>query len=100
MTYRHYLISGRVQGVGYRNFVIRCADGLDLVGWVRNISDGRVEAVAGGEEAKLAEFEKELKRGPALSRVTTIKASICTNPEYITESFLKLDDALQAWEVP
>ncbi len=77
--------------------MIRQADNLELVGWVRNISDGRVEVIAGGDENKLSEFEKEIKRGPALSRVTMVKTSICSNPEYVTEAFLKLDDAIHAW---
>ena len=55
---KHYLISGRVQGVGFRAFTARHATELDLKGWVRNLNDGRVEAVATGPATVLEEFEK------------------------------------------
>ncbi len=48
----HYLIKGRVQGVGFRWFVHREAAALNLRGWVRNTEDGHVEVVAAGDEAR------------------------------------------------
>jgi acylphosphatase len=65
----HFLIQGRVQGVGFRWYVHREASELDLRGWVRNTEDGDVEVVASGEEADLAELRASLRRGPRGSRV-------------------------------
>jgi acylphosphatase len=65
----HFLIQGRVQGVGFRWYVHREASELDLRGWVRNTEDGDVEVVAHGGEADLAELRASLRRGPRGSRV-------------------------------
>lgn len=69
---RRYYVSGRVQGVGYRYFAQRAASHLRLGGWVRNLSDGRVEAYAWGSAAVLDEFEAKLREGPHASRVTEV----------------------------
>ncbi len=66
---RHYLVTGRVQGVGFRWFVHHEASELGLRGWVRNTDEGAVEVVAAGEEADLNELRASLKRGPRGSRV-------------------------------
>lgn len=67
---RHYIVvSGRVQGVGYRYFTMRAAGQFRLCGWVRNCADGRVELEAQGEEEDLRAFIAELRRGPYLARV-------------------------------
>jgi acylphosphatase len=68
----HFLIQGRVQGVGFRWFVHREASELDLRGWVRNTEDGDVEVVASGTNADLAELRASLRRGPRGSRVDRI----------------------------
>jgi acylphosphatase len=65
----HFLIQGRVQGVGFRWFVHREASELELRGWVRNTEDGEVEVVAAGSDADLAELRASLRRGPRGSRV-------------------------------
>jgi acylphosphatase len=65
----HFLIQGRVQGVGFRWFVHREASELDRRGWVRNTEDGDVEVVAHGTETDLAELRSSLRRGPRGSRV-------------------------------
>jgi acylphosphatase len=62
-TARRFLISGRVQGVGYRYFALREARALDLRGWVRNIADGSMEAYAAGEPP-LDTFKSRLLQGP------------------------------------
>lgn len=59
-----FLISGRVQGVGYRFFAEREASALGLRGYVRNLPDGRVEAYAIGEQAALIRFKGRLAKGP------------------------------------
>ncbi len=68
----HFLIQGRVQGVGFRWFVHREASELDLRGWVRNTEDGDVEVVASGHVEDLAELRASLRRGPRGSRVDRI----------------------------
>jgi acylphosphatase len=68
----HFLIKGRVQGVGFRWFVQREAGELELRGWVRNTEDGDVEVVATGEANDLAELRSSLHRGPRGSRVDRV----------------------------
>lgn len=69
LTARHFLISGRVQGVGFRYFVRECAGIEGLGGWVRNLADGRVEAVAEGDRDAVERFERRIRRGPPGARV-------------------------------
>ena len=57
-------IRGRVQGVGFRYFVVRRAMDLGLVGWVANAPDGRVRSVAEGPPPALDAFEAALRQGP------------------------------------
>jgi len=66
---RRFLVSGRVQGVGFRFFVETIAVREGLHGWVRNLPDGRVEAVAEGETSALERFERALQQGPRGARV-------------------------------
>jgi acylphosphatase len=68
----HFLIQGRVQGVGFRWFVQREAAELELRGWVRNTEDGDVEVVAAGEAGNLDELRVSLRRGPRGARVDRI----------------------------
>ena len=77
---KHYLISGRVQGVGYRRFTERTAQSLSLNGWVRNLLDGRVEVVAQGPANIFGEFEAEMKKGPAHGHVDTLVIRSLHNP--------------------
>ena len=65
----HFLIQGRVQGVGFRWYVQREAGQLDLRGWVRNTEEGEVEVVASGTAEVLAELRASLRRGPRGARV-------------------------------
>jgi acylphosphatase len=68
----HFLVQGRVQGVGFRWFVYREAGELELRGWVRNTEDGDVEVVAAGHDEDLDELRASLRRGPRGSRVDRI----------------------------
>jgi acylphosphatase len=68
----HFLIQGRVQGVGFRWFVHREASELELRGWVRNTEDGDVEVVATGSVEDLSELRASLKKGPRGSRVDRV----------------------------
>lgn len=70
---RRYLVSGMVQGVGFRYFVRRVAARLGLAGWVRNLEDGRVEALADGPVELLARFEGELRRGPSMAQIAGVE---------------------------
>jgi acylphosphatase len=72
MPIKRFLISGVVQGVGYRFFTRRAARNLGLAGYVRNLADGSVEAVARGNDEKLAALESVLRRGPSASRVDAV----------------------------
>lgn len=69
LTARRYLISGRVQGVGFRNFAQRAAAETGVSGWARNLDDGRVEVHANGSEHQLDEFESRLRSGPRFADV-------------------------------
>jgi len=61
---RKYVISGRVQGVGFRYFAERVATELGVTGWARNLGDGRVEVHANGTREQLDDFEGRLRMGP------------------------------------
>ncbi len=68
----HYMVKGRVQGVGFRWFVQREAAEIGLRGWVRNTEDGAVEIVAAGEPEDLAELKETLRKGSRGSRVDAV----------------------------
>ncbi|HZP99010.1 MAG TPA: acylphosphatase [Reyranella sp.] len=65
-------ITGRVQGVGYRDWVITTGRRLGLTGWVRNRTDGAVEALIVGEEGAVGRMIQACRRGPPLARVDEI----------------------------
>jgi len=68
----HVVIHGRVQGVGFRYFLLRRATALGLRGWVRNNDDGTVELVAEGPRPGLEELKRAAERGPRLARVAQV----------------------------
>ena len=65
-------ITGKVQGVGFRYFVLRQAQKLSIKGWVSNNSNGNVEALAQGEKEGLDHFIAKVKQGPTFSRVEDV----------------------------
>jgi acylphosphatase len=69
----HAMVEGKVQGVGYRLFVLRRAQQYDLTGWVMNLSDGKVEVTAEGEREKLDLFLDLIRTGPPMSSVRRIE---------------------------
>src|SRR5688500_5477817 len=73
MVRRHYLVSGRVQGVGFRYFTEKQANTLGLKGAVRNLEDGRVEIIAEGSAETLAAFEEQIATGPANAKVIALE---------------------------
>jgi acylphosphatase len=68
------VVEGRVQGVGYREFVRRAAARLHVTGWVRNRADGAVEAVLSGGAEEIEGLLREMRAGPPLSEVTDVQA--------------------------
>jgi acylphosphatase len=72
---RKYVVSGRVQGVGFRYFTERVANQLGLRGYVKNLWNGDVEAYAIGGEVQLEEFKRQLAEGPRMSRVQSVQQS-------------------------
>ena len=77
---RRFFISGLVQGVGFRFFTQRAAARHQVVGYVKNLPDGRVEALAEGEENAVKSFHNELLAGPSYSRVEEVE-EIVLEPE-------------------
>jgi len=70
---RHYIIHGRVQGVGFRYFAERYARAEGIHGWVCNLPDGRVEIHAEGEHESLERFEHHIGHGPPRARVDSVE---------------------------
>jgi acylphosphatase len=73
ITRVHLIVSGHVQGVGYRMFIHRVASGLDLSGWVRNLPDGTVEIDAQGNDRNIQALLERAWKGPSRSQVTRIR---------------------------
>ena len=92
MTQVHLLISGFVQGVGYREFVRSKARKLGLTGWVRNLSDNRVEVLAQGQENSLKKLISICEKGPFLADVKNI-AIEWQKPQQVFDSFEKKSTA-------
>lgn len=69
----HCYISGRVQGVWFRASTKEEADKLNLKGWVRNLSDGRVELIACGDQEKIKQLRAWLEHGPERAEVSHIE---------------------------
>jgi acylphosphatase len=70
---RRFLVSGRVQGVGFRFFAADAAQREGLAGSVRNLEDGRLEAIAEGEAESVVRFERALRQGPSRARVEHVR---------------------------
>jgi acylphosphatase len=69
----HGYVSGRVQGVSFRQYTSEQAERLDLDGWVRNLDDGRVELLFEGEEVAVNALAAWLEKGPKLAKVKTVE---------------------------
>lgn len=83
---KHCFISGNVQGVAFRYYTRREAVNLNLMGWVRNLSDGRVEVWVCGDETTVAKFCSWLSQGPAMAQVFDVQCqTVTTNSNF--ESF-------------
>ncbi|HEY3997304.1 MAG TPA: acylphosphatase [Candidatus Xenobia bacterium] len=84
----HATVAGQVQGVGFRHFVWQRGQHLGLRGWVRNMPDGRVEAMVQGPRASLDIMEAYLRRGPASARV-----------DHFEVEYLPADDVLGIFDI-
>jgi acylphosphatase len=89
----HFLIQGRVQGVGFRWYVQREASQLDLRGWVRNSEEGEVEVVASGKPEELNKLRSSLRRGPRGSRVDRLVEDTLDESEAAELRSFRIDGA-------
>ncbi|MFO0115515.1 MAG: acylphosphatase [Betaproteobacteria bacterium] len=88
----HLLITGRVQGVGFRESMRLVAQALDVTGWVRNLSDGSVETLLQGDEAAVDRLVAWCHNGPPGANVRFVDAKLIeTSETYI--AFSRLPDA-------
>jgi acylphosphatase len=87
MTGIRYLVSGSVQGVGFRWFVARHARSLGLAGYARNLPDGRVEVVVSGPEQALPALEQLLHAGPVNAQVDSVERAADPMPVAVGKSF-------------
>jgi acylphosphatase len=73
---RRYVVSGRVQRVGFRFFAEAAGIRAGLVGWVRNLSDGTLEILAQGDEGDLQSFDRQVRHGPPGARVSSVDVTV------------------------
>jgi len=90
---RKYLISGAVQGVGYRYFTQRAAAKMKVGGYVKNLRDGRVEVFVIGTPQQHRELRTLLERGPRFSSVKEVREEAASpDPQYETEFVIGYND--------
>lgn len=87
----HAFVSGRVQAVGFRQGCRQVARGHDLVGWVRNLADGRVEVWAQGDPESCDALVEWLWRGPAGSAVSGVEADSVQRDATLRDFFIHPD---------
>jgi acylphosphatase len=81
MIAKQLVIAGRVQGIGYRDWMTEKARALGLSGWVRNRRDGTVEALIAGDVDAVEELSRLCRRGPPLAQVTSITEDLAEPPD-------------------
>jgi acylphosphatase len=81
MSAKRLVIAGHVQGVGFRDWMMRMARSLGISGWVRNCADGTVEALVAGDSAAVEELVRACRRGPQLAQVTSIDEELAEPPD-------------------
>lgn len=87
-TRLHALVEGRVQGVGFRFFVLEIAETLGVSGWVRNCWDETVEVTAEGSRAKLEQLLLALERGPRSAFVSRVQSEWLAATTHEFKSFV------------
>lgn len=90
---KHWFVSGRVQGVSFRAFTYDAARELKARGWVRNLTDGRVEIVAEADEKAVAALLAKVKRGPSAAKVDTVTEAKVDAAEKLAAEFEIRDSA-------
>lgn len=85
----HVFVSGDVQGVGYRQGCRHTARSLDLVGWVRNLGDGRVELFAQGSDRGVDQLLDWVWTGPSGARVTGVESDVVAPDITLTDFFIQ-----------
>jgi acylphosphatase len=85
---RRYIVSGRVQGVGFRNYVEHIAGKLGVEGFVRNRRDGSVEVFAMGTPERLKQMGFSLEKGPMMSHVIKVREEPDTPDERYKGNFI------------
>jgi acylphosphatase len=96
---QHFLVSGRVQGVNFRYFTRQNAIEIGLCGWVRNLSDGRVEALVCGARVDLDELQRRLERGPERAVVQNIETEV-VDQQGNMKDFKITEDGVEPWVKP
>ena len=81
MNSKRLVISGRVQGVGFRAWMVEKARDLGVSGWVRNRLDGSLEALVAGDTAAVEELLRLCRRGPRMAEVTSIEEDLADPPD-------------------
>jgi acylphosphatase len=89
----HVYVTGAVQGVGYRQACRQVARSLDLVGWVRNLSDGRVEIFAQGADKAVDRLLDWVWAGPAGARVVGAESDVVAPDVTLTDFFIQSNPA-------
>ena len=92
MPVRAWIVTGRVQGVGFRAFAVRTARTLGVSGWVRNRMTGEVEVVARGDSSVLEAFADALRQGPRFARVDGVTPRPCGEDDVSTSGFVVWPD--------
>jgi len=85
----HFVVSGVVQGVGYRQGCRHVARSLGLVGWVRNVPDGTVELLAQGDESSIDALVTWVWDGPSLARVSGVESDVVAEDRTLTDFFIQ-----------
>ncbi len=80
MIAKRLVITGLVQGVGYRDWMVARAREIGLSGWVRNLPDGSVEALIAGDTPGVEEMQRQCRRGPARATVVSITEDLADPP--------------------
>ncbi len=81
MAAKRLILRGRVQGVGFRAWLVARAQALGIDGWVRNRADGAVEALLSGETDAVEELARLCRRGPPLAKVLSIVEDLAEPPD-------------------
>ena len=84
-------IEGRVQGVGYRQWMLSLARQIGICGWVRNIANGQVHALLVGTDVQLAQLVEQCRRGPALAKVLRVNSQVVPVPQIKPTTFQIID---------